>query len=122
VRPPHLPSSSPQLTRQVHRRTSQLCSLGRHHRLVRPAPPLLRSNTESVFTRSYSICPLILFYIRHLLKTENTRRDDLASSDGKDGGEWIEIIHGDGTKTLEKVDRSFLDLTDKENLDFRYCL
>ncbi|KAL8289986.1 hypothetical protein RQP46_002925 [Phenoliferia psychrophenolica] len=75
---------------------------------------------------SYSICPIILFAIRTLLVRENARRDAAAlaaKADGKeDELELVDVHHADGTTTVEKVDRAFLDLTDKENQDFRYCL
>lgn len=68
---------------------------------------------------SYAIFPIILITIRQLLVRENARRDAAALATKADGLEdeieVIDIHHKDGTTTVEKVDRAFLDLTDKEN-------
>ncbi|KAK4705731.1 MFS transporter, ACS family, allantoate permease, partial [Phenoliferia sp. Uapishka_3] len=73
---------------------------------------------------SYCICPIILFAIRTLHIRENARRDALAAAAKDDGSEaeveLIDVHHADGTTTVEKLDRAFMDLTDKENQQFRY--
>ncbi|KAM0748114.1 MFS general substrate transporter [Meredithblackwellia eburnea MCA 4105] len=75
---------------------------------------------------SYSLCPVILLLIRFILNRENKRREALAFAAKADGidqeEEVVDVKHADGTTTVEKVDKAFLDLTDKENLDYRYCL
>lgn len=54
---------------------------------------------------------------------ENTRRDLLdlrKKEDGEDNEEeFVDVTHLDGTTTVEKVEKRWRDLTDKENLEFR---
>jgi len=63
---------------------------------------------------TYVICPFILLTIRYRLKAENKRRDEL---------ELQGIVH---EKFLDEngdeIDPTFLDITDKKNLTFRYPL
>ncbi|KDQ58426.1 hypothetical protein JAAARDRAFT_176361 [Jaapia argillacea MUCL 33604] len=71
--------------------------------------------TITVTTHFVSIC--ILLTIRYVLNTENKRRDRLkaeADAAGKHLPEFDEFGY--------KVDKAFLDITDRENLAFRYCL
>ncbi|KAK0243317.1 major facilitator superfamily domain-containing protein [Armillaria nabsnona] len=62
-----------------------------------------------------------LLGIRYLLSTENRRRDaepvDAAYADV-----YIERLKEDGVMEKVHVDKEFLDLTDKQNRDFRYVL
>ncbi|PBK67069.1 MFS general substrate transporter [Armillaria solidipes] len=64
---------------------------------------------------------LTLLGIRYLLSTENRRRDaepvDTAYADV-----YIERLREDGVMEKVRVDKEFLDLTDKQNRDFRYVL
>ncbi|PBK93896.1 MFS general substrate transporter [Armillaria gallica] len=64
---------------------------------------------------------LTLLGIRYLLSTENRRRDaepvDTAYADV-----YIERLKEDGVMEKVRVDKEFLDLTDKQNRDFRYVL
>mgnify|MGYP001584300050 FL=1 len=72
---------------------------------------------------SYAICPMILMTIWTLLVRENARRDSAALAAKVDGKEveeeYVDVHHPDGTTTVEKVDRAFMDLTDTENQEFR---
>ncbi|KZT39708.1 MFS general substrate transporter [Sistotremastrum suecicum HHB10207 ss-3] len=69
----------------------------------------------------YLICPFILLAIRRLLKNENTRRDTESRDDSYDET-YVEQKLDDGTTVEIKVDRAFLDLTDRQNREFRYVL
>lgn len=64
---------------------------------------------------------LTLLGIRYLLFTENRRRDakpvDTAYADV-----YIERLKEDGVMEKVRVEKEFLDLTDKQNRDFRYVL
>lgn len=63
---------------------------------------------------------LTLLGIRCLLSTENRRRDaepvDTAYADV-----YIERLKEDGVMEEVRVDKEFLDLTDKQNRDFSVC-
>ncbi|EGN94818.1 hypothetical protein SERLA73DRAFT_96177 [Serpula lacrymans var. lacrymans S7.3] len=69
----------------------------------------------------YVICPLLLLWIRVLLSRENQRRD-AEPADTTYDEVYIERITEDGKRTEVKVDKEFLDLTDRQNRDFRYVL
>lgn len=79
----------------------------------------------AVIIACYSIAPLLLAVILYRLKKENAKRDQEALRRKEDGIEeeevWIDVVHADGSITVENVDKNFLDLTDKENRDFRYA-
>lgn len=64
----------------------------------------------------------IVLYLRYYLDKENKRRDRLAESGeiGKVG--VVEHIDESGQRTESVVDARQLDLTDRENLAFRYVL
>jgi hypothetical protein len=71
-----------------------------------------------------SILPAILvLYIRYYLVQENKRRDALVAS-GKEIREVgvVEESDGEWYFTDHLVDNNQLDLTDRENLTFRYVL
>lgn len=72
----------------------------------------------------YLTCPAILLWIRHIYIKENKSRDALQQLEKDEGripeDELVEVKHTDGTLTLERIDKSFMDLTDKENKDFRW--
>jgi len=62
-----------------------------------------------------------LLAIRYMLQKENKRRD----AEGHDptyDNVLVETKLADGTVELTKVDKGFLDLTDRQNRDFRYVL
>ncbi|KAG9308683.1 MFS general substrate transporter [Chiua virens] len=67
----------------------------------------------------YIICPLLLLAIRWLLGRENARRD---AEPIEDDEFFIEKEMDDGTRVQVKVDKAFMDLTDRENRDYRYVL
>ncbi|KAI0743076.1 MFS general substrate transporter [Daedaleopsis nitida] len=69
----------------------------------------------------YVICPLLMLFIRWLLKRENSRRD-AEPVDDKYDDVYIEVVLPDGTRTERRVDKEYLDLTDIQNRDFRYVL
>lgn len=68
--------------------------------------------------------------LRYLFARENQRRDALRAEAERtgDGQEkfqswaYVEIQGKDGAVSKRKVDKAFLDMTDKENLAFRYVL
>jgi hypothetical protein len=71
-----------------------------------------------------SVFPAILvLYIRYYLVKENKSRDALVAS-GKDIRETgvVEESDGEGHLVDHLVDNNQLDLTDRENLTFRYVL
>ncbi|KAG2031361.1 MFS general substrate transporter [Suillus americanus] len=68
----------------------------------------------------YVVCPLLLLVIRAVLVRENRIRDAKPVDDGEEY--VIERITEDGKHVEVKVDKEFLDLTDKQNRDFRYVL
>ncbi|KAG9308676.1 MFS general substrate transporter [Chiua virens] len=66
------------------------------------------------------ICPLLLLVIRWLLARENARRDAEPIEDDEEF--FVEKEMDDGTRVQVKVDKAFMDLTDRENRDYRYVL
>ncbi|EEB89917.1 hypothetical protein MPER_11939, partial [Moniliophthora perniciosa FA553] len=69
----------------------------------------------------YAACAVLLLLIRLLLSRENKRRDAEPADDTYDDV-WVERVNKDGKAEKVKVDKAFLDLTDKQNRDFRYVL
>ncbi|OAX37933.1 MFS general substrate transporter [Rhizopogon vinicolor AM-OR11-026] len=75
----------------------------------------------AVIGACYVICPIILLLIRAVLVRENRLRDAEPVDDNEE--EYvIERITEDGKRVEVKVDKEFLDLTDRQNRDFRYVL
>ncbi|KAF8077689.1 major facilitator superfamily domain-containing protein [Lyophyllum atratum] len=64
---------------------------------------------------------LIILALRALLARENKRRDK-EQHDDKYDEVYITHLQADGTSVEKKVDRAFLDLTDRKNRDFRYIM
>jgi MFS family permease len=64
---------------------------------------------------------VLLFSIRVLLARENRRRDAEPPDDSFDDVHVVRIDE-DGSRTEVKVSKEFLDLTDRQNRDFRYVL
>ncbi|SJL13458.1 uncharacterized protein ARMOST_16902 [Armillaria ostoyae] len=64
---------------------------------------------------------LTLLTIRYLLSAENRRRDAEPVDTAYDNV-YIERLNDDGVMEKAHVDKEFLDLTDKQNRDFRYVL
>ena len=78
---------------------------------------------------SHCVAAIIMLAARFHLDTENKRRDRLREEAEKSGigkekfEDWaIMEMEKDGKIVKERVDKSFLDLTDGENLAFRYVL
>ncbi|KAH7907862.1 MFS general substrate transporter [Hygrophoropsis aurantiaca] len=69
----------------------------------------------------YATCPLILLVIRAMLARENRKRDAEPVDESYDGM-FIEHITEDGKRVEVKVDKEYLDLTDRQNREFRYVL
>lgn len=70
----------------------------------------------------YVCCMLLFLAIRLLLSRENRRRDALPASDDGFDNVHMQVTNEDGEVVTVKVDKEFLDLTDRQNLDFRYVL
>ncbi|KAG0706185.1 membrane transporter [Suillus ampliporus] len=75
----------------------------------------------AVIGACYGICPIILLVIRAVLARENRIRDGEPLDDSEEGY-VIERITENGKRVEVKVDKAFLDLTDRQNRDFRYVL
>lgn len=83
---------------------------------------------------SHLMAIIIALALRFLLSRENKRRDAMREESEKTGEgrerfeSWMEVEvekkdEKGGVRTVrEKVDKNFLDLTDGENLAFRYVL
>ncbi|KAJ7050651.1 MFS general substrate transporter [Mycena amicta] len=67
-------------------------------------------------------CMLLVLVIRRLLIAENKRRDAAAPLQDSDPYDdvYVERIRADGKVERVKVDKEYLDLTDRQNRDFRY--
>ncbi|KIJ61693.1 hypothetical protein HYDPIDRAFT_31026 [Hydnomerulius pinastri MD-312] len=74
----------------------------------------------AVIAACYVVCPLILLTIRVLLARENSKRDSEPVDDTDEY--FIERVTEDGKRIEVKVDKEFMDLTDRQNRDFRYVL
>ncbi|KAH9958007.1 MFS general substrate transporter [Russula dissimulans] len=66
-------------------------------------------------------CMVLQYAIRVLLARENRRRDMEPSDDTYDDV-YVMKIDEDGNRAEVKVSKEFLDLTDRQNRDFRYVL
>jgi hypothetical protein len=96
------------------------------------SPQLFRPNWAPRYYPTWAIilvlaCILpsgIILYLRYYLVRENKRRDELAASDAAHilHKGVVEDVDADGTRTHTVVDNNQLDLTDRENLEFRYVL
>lgn len=64
----------------------------------------------------------IVLYLRYYLNKENKRRDELAKRGEIEEIGVVEHIDESGQRTESVVDARQLDLTDRENLAFRYVL
>jgi MFS transporter, ACS family, allantoate permease len=65
---------------------------------------------------------VLLLTIRHMLVKENKRRGALPAGPEQDAYGYVERQDADGTVVRQKVDKGLLDLTDRQNLSFRYAL
>ncbi|KAJ7061092.1 major facilitator superfamily domain-containing protein [Mycena amicta] len=70
----------------------------------------------------YACCMLLVLVIRQLLVAENKRRDLAQPTEDADPYDdvYVERIGADGKMRRVKVDKEYLDLTDRQNRDFRY--
>ncbi|KAJ6496103.1 major facilitator superfamily domain-containing protein [Mycena sanguinolenta] len=70
----------------------------------------------------YIVCMALLLVIRAVLVAENKRRDAEPKVDDPYDNVYVERLSQDGVMEKVKVDKEFLDLTDKQNRDFRYVI
>ncbi|KAJ6557506.1 MFS general substrate transporter [Mycena capillaripes] len=70
----------------------------------------------------YIVCMALLLLIRALLAAEKKRRDAAPKVDDPYDNVYVERLSADGVMEKVKVDKEFLDLTDRQNRDFRYVL
>jgi len=63
----------------------------------------------------------LLFAVRVLLSRENKRRDAEPLDDTYDNV-FLSKMYQDGNRVEVKVAKEFLDLTDRQNREFRYVL
>ena len=75
----------------------------------------------AIVTTCYITSGLLLLVQRCLLARENKRRDQEPPDDTYDDV-WVKITNEDGETVEKRVDKAFLDLTDRQNRDFRYVL
>ncbi|KAG2144010.1 MFS general substrate transporter [Suillus cothurnatus] len=74
----------------------------------------------AVIGATYVACPVLLLVIRAVLVRENRIRD---AEPVQASEEYvIERITEDGKRVEANIDKEFLDLTDRQNRDFRYVL
>lgn len=71
---------------------------------------------------SYVCNFILLFTIRWLLNKENHRRDALQGKSPVEANGYVERLDSHGQRYRQKVDKGFLDLTDRQNVSFRYSL
>ncbi|KAJ7926956.1 major facilitator superfamily domain-containing protein [Mycena leptocephala] len=71
---------------------------------------------------SYVACMILLLIIRAVLAAENKRRDAAPKIDDPYDNVYVERLSSGGIMEKVKVDKEFLDLTDRQNRDFRYVL
>ncbi|KAK7981292.1 MFS general substrate transporter [Apiospora saccharicola] len=76
----------------------------------------------SIFLASYAGDYVLLFVLRYLLNKENKRRDALLGPTAHEDYGYVEMVDSDGRGTRQKVAKAMLDLTDGQNLAFRYAL
>ncbi|KAI0759893.1 major facilitator superfamily domain-containing protein [Irpex lacteus] len=69
----------------------------------------------------YVTCAVLMLSIRWLLARENRLRDAEPVDETYDDV-YIEVVTPDGKRVEKKVSKEFLDLTDRQNRDFRYVL
>lgn len=65
---------------------------------------------------------ILLFAIRWLLNKENHRRDALQAEFPVETTGYVERVDSDGQRYRQKVDKGLLDMTDRQNVSFRYSL
>ena len=75
----------------------------------------------AVIAICYSSAGVLLLVQRCMLNRENKKRDREPPDHTYDDV-WVKITDENGDIVEKKVDKAFLDLTDKQNRDFRYVL
>ncbi|PNP47856.1 hypothetical protein TGAMA5MH_00908 [Trichoderma gamsii] len=65
---------------------------------------------------------IVIGVLRVYLSRENKRRDKLEAENHVASNGFVETTTTDGIKVVHEVDTNQLDLTDRENLKFRYVL
>jgi MFS transporter, ACS family, allantoate permease len=77
----------------------------------------------AIIAMGSAVSSLLLLAIRAVLVAENNKRDR-EQMEGKDQTSAYVVVEtrADGTQVERKVDEAFLDLTDKQNSNFRYVL
>ncbi|KAL2848423.1 major facilitator superfamily domain-containing protein [Aspergillus pseudoustus] len=65
---------------------------------------------------------IVIVVLRVYLSRENRRRDKLAAENQVTANGIVETVDADGSKITRVVDNTQMDLTDRENLTFRYVL
>lgn len=53
---------------------------------------------------------------------ENKKREALQDEVGRDNSAFVDRLDASGHSVRQRVDKSMLDMTDRENLAFRYAL
>ncbi|KAK7998474.1 hypothetical protein PG989_006514 [Apiospora arundinis] len=76
----------------------------------------------SIILASYAGDYVLLFLLWYLLSKENKRRDSLPERLGHEDYGYVEKVDSEGRVTRQRVPKAMLDLTDKQNLAFRYAL
>lgn len=71
---------------------------------------------------SYTCDFILLLAIRYVLSTENKRRDALQVFHAQEDYGYVEKVDNQGQVIRQKVDKGMLDMTDRQNLTFRYAL
>ena len=96
-----------------------------YFRLVKSGPCLYYFHRNhvpwAVISACLFTCLLLILLLRFMLARENRRRETEQKDERHDVVFIIQEL-ADGTMVEKKVDRAFLDLTDLQNLDFRYAL
>jgi ACS family allantoate permease-like MFS transporter len=69
----------------------------------------------------YACCMFLVLAIRYILSAENKRRDR-SPKEENNSDIYIEVVDSDGNIKSVRVEKEFLDLTDRQNHDFRYVL
>lgn len=83
---------------------------------------LVCSPTHLILQASYFGDFALLFAIRYALNKENKRRDALQVFQAHDEYGYLENVDSEGEVVRQKINKGMLDMTDRENLAFRYAL
>lgn len=65
---------------------------------------------------------ILLFAIRHVMSQENKKRDAFQEEVGGNDIAFVDRLDASGHIVRQRVDKAMLDMTDRENLAFRYAL